>query len=270
MNNDKTKYYWQKLDKDFFNSYKIRSLMASKNGDSCIVILLQLMNESLNYDGILRYSQSRAYTLPELASVINRTPKQLGDALKMLQEAELLKVEDDGTIVMDVDVGYETGSARRMREYRTKSEQNCDNVTKMSQRNSLQCHTEFRDKRLENRDKSIELDKDIEVISKETNLPYKEIIDYLNLTVGTNYKASSKKTKDLIKARFNEGFTIDDFKVVIDKKTMEWINDNKMKGYLRPETLFGTKFESYLNQPVKELTTKDITPYTDFSDFYTN
>lgn len=151
MNNDKTKYYWQKLDKDFFNSYKIRSLMASKNGDSCIVILLQLMNESLNYDGILRYSQSRAYTLPELASVINRTPKQLGDALKMLQEAELLRMEDDGTIVMDVDVGYETGSARRMREYRTKSEQSCDNVTKMSQHNSLQCHTEYRDKRLENR-----------------------------------------------------------------------------------------------------------------------
>lgn len=99
---------------------------------------------------------------------------------------------------------------------------------------------------------------------------FENIIDYLNNRVGANYKSTSKKTKDLIKARFNEGFTIDDFKVVIDKKTMEWINDNKMKVYLRPETLFGTKFESYLNQPVKELTTTDLLPNIDFSDFYGN
>lgn len=118
MNKDKMKYYWQKLDKDFFNTYKVRSLMSNRNGDTCLVILLQLMNESLNHDGILRYSKSRAYTIPELASVINRTPKQLTDALKTLQEAELLKLEEDGTIVMDVDVGFETGKAKRMREGR--------------------------------------------------------------------------------------------------------------------------------------------------------
>lgn len=107
-----------------------------------------------------------------------------------------------------------------------------------------------------------------EIIIKE-NIPYQEIVSHLNSMTGTNYRASSKKTRELIKARINEGYTLDDFKLVIDKKTRDWINDNKMKGYLRPETLFGTKFEGYLNQPVKELTTKDLTPYTDFSDFYT-
>lgn len=107
-------------------------------------------------------------------------------------------------------------------------------------------------------------------IELKDNVPYQEIVDYLNNSAGTNYRASSKKTKDLIKARINEGYTLEDFKVVIEKKTREWINDNKMKAYLRPETLFGTKFEGYLNQPVKELTTKDLTPYTDFSEFYTN
>lgn len=133
-------------------------------------------------------------------------------------------------------------------------------------------HQEYRDKSLDIRDKSIELDKEpeLEIIPTETHLPYKEIVDYLNNTAGTNYRASSKKTQQLIKARINEGYTIEDFRIVIEKKTREWINDNKMKAYLRPETLFGTKFEGYLNQPVKELTTKDLTPYTDFSEFYTN
>lgn len=107
------------------------------------------------------------------------------------------------------------------------------------------------------------------IIELKDNVPYQEIVNYLNNSAGTNYRASSKKTRELIKARINEGYTLEDFKVVIEKKTRDWINDNKMKGYLRPETLFGTKFEGYLNQPVKELTTKDLTPYTDFSEFYT-
>lgn len=83
-------------------------------------------------------------------------------------------------------------------------------------------------------------------------LPIKEIIDYLNEKCGTRYKASSKKTQGLIKARFQEGFTLTDFTVVIDKKTAEWLTDKKMNQYLRPETLFGTKFEAYLNQKAVE------------------
>ena len=77
----------------------------------------------------------------------------------------------------------------------------------------------------------------------------KEIIDYLNSVVGTRYRTNSHSTLSKIKARLKEGFSIDDFKTVIDKKFAEWGNDPKMKQYLRPETLFSaTHFESYLNQ----------------------
>ena len=76
---------------------------------------------------------------------------------------------------------------------------------------------------------------------------YKEIIDYLNIKNNSNYRYTTKKTKECIKARTNEGFTLEDFKIVIDKKVEEWTGTN-MEQYLRPETLFGTKFESYLNQ----------------------
>ena len=82
-------------------------------------------------------------------------------------------------------------------------------------------------------------------------LPYKEIINYLNLKANTHYRHNIKKTQSLISARFNENFTLDDFKRVIDNKTSEW-KDTDMEKYLRPETLFGTKFESYLNQKKKE------------------
>lgn len=75
-----------------------------------------------------------------------------------------------------------------------------------------------------------------------------EIVDYLNAKAQTAYKATSQKTKSLINARLNEGFTIDDFYHVIDVKCQEWLNDKEMCKYLRPETLFSNKFESYLNQ----------------------
>lgn len=75
----------------------------------------------------------------------------------------------------------------------------------------------------------------------------KIIIDYLNTVCGTRYKYS-ENTASHIKARLKEGFTVDDFKMVIDKKFAEWGSDYKMSRYLRPQTLFSTKFESYLNQ----------------------
>lgn len=95
---------------------------------------------------------------------------------------------------------------------------------------------------------------------EKDNIPYKEICEYLNMRTNSNYRSSSKKTRELIKARFNDGYTLEDFKTVIDKKSVEWMNDKDFSKYLRPETLFGTKFEGYLNQQVqsKELTTSDL------------
>ena len=81
----------------------------------------------------------------------------------------------------------------------------------------------------------------------ESLYQYKDIIDYLNLKVGTNYKHTSADTRKHIKARYNDGFKLEDFKTVIDKKVTEWKGTDMAK-YIRPSTLFGTKFESYLNQ----------------------
>ncbi|MFT8823598.1 conserved phage C-terminal domain-containing protein, partial [Liquorilactobacillus satsumensis] len=78
-------------------------------------------------------------------------------------------------------------------------------------------------------------------------IPYGEIVNFLNTKAGTKYHSSSKKTRKLIHSRWEEGFKLEDFKKVINIKIAEWKNSD-MDKYLRPETLFGTKFESYLNQ----------------------
>ena len=99
-------------------------------------------------------------------------------------------------------------------------------------------------------------------------IPYSEIIDYLNMRTGHQYKSSVQKNRTLIHARWMEGFRLEDFKEVIDKKAIEWIG-SKMEQYLRPETLFGTKFEGYLNQPFieREITTEDISKTMDWEEY---
>lgn len=85
--------------------------------------------------------------------------------------------------------------------------------------------------------------------SESAPIPYTEIIAYLNERAGTKFLLSTVSTRRLIKSRFNENpsYTIDDFKKVIDNKVAEW-KDTERQKYLRPETLFGAKFESYLNE----------------------
>ena len=81
----------------------------------------------------------------------------------------------------------------------------------------------------------------------------KEIIQYLNDVCGTRYRYQTKGTQEHINARLKEGYTVDDFKMVIDKKFEEW-HGTDMEKFLRPETLFAGKFESYLNQKIVKKT----------------
>lgn len=79
-----------------------------------------------------------------------------------------------------------------------------------------------------------------------------EIVDYLNLKAQTHYKPNTQATKRHVDARLNEGFTVEDFKLVIDCQCKAWVKNPNMAQYLRPETLFGSKFEGYLQNARRE------------------
>lgn len=87
---------------------------------------------------------------------------------------------------------------------------------------------------------------------KPDGVDYNLIIDYLNEKARTSFRSGTKATQRLIDARINEGFGVDDFKIVIDNKVLDWARDERMMQYLRPQTLFGTKFEAYLNEKPKK------------------
>ncbi|MDK0634791.1 conserved phage C-terminal domain-containing protein [Clostridium perfringens] len=84
-------------------------------------------------------------------------------------------------------------------------------------------------------------------IRDTNNIIYSRVIEYLNSKTGKSYKSTTKKTQSLIKSRLDEGFNEEEFFKVIDNKISEW-KGTEYEKYLRPETLFGNKFEGYLNQ----------------------
>lgn len=86
------------------------------------------------------------------------------------------------------------------------------------------------------------------------------IINYLNECTGKLYKSNSKIAISNINARLKEGYTLDDFKKVIQVKSTKWIG-TKWEDYLTPNTLFGTKFESYLNENINTPKTKQESAY---------
>lgn len=97
------------------------------------------------------------------------------------------------------------------------------------------------------------VDVDVKVdVDVRDKIPFGEIITDLNNRAGTKYVSTTEHTRKLIRARWKEGFTLDDFKTVHRKKVEEWLNTDMSK-FLRPKTLYaGGNFQGYLNQQEKK------------------
>ena len=95
-----------------------------------------------------------------------------------------------------------------------------------------------------------------------------EILDYLNELTNSSFRVTNKNNQRLIAARLNEGYTVDDIKLVIKDKTDEWLHkigvpewqkDQDMEKYLRPSTLFKvSKFEEYLEKAKKNQKNREV------------
>ena len=99
-----------------------------------------------------------------------------------------------------------------------------------------------------------------QVKPKTNNELIEKIINFLNECTGKSFKTNSKVAIININARLNEGYTLDDFIKVISVKSTKWQN-TKFEDYLTPNTLFGNKFESYLNENINPEKTKQENAY---------
>lgn len=276
---DNKKYYYMRLKENFFETEEMVMLEAMPDGFLYSNILIKLYLKSLKYEGRLLFKDTIPYNSQMIATITRHPVGVVEKAIEIFRQLDLIAVLDSNVLYMteiEMLVGNASTEADRKREARKRiaegkmlgmptqtaetppqtepPKEEGTNGGQMSGQMSDEHSPEIRDKSLEIRDKSLEKKDIVEQGSpsgKPDTLPYAEIINYLNQQAGTKYKHTSKATQGLIKARYKEGFTFTDFITVIDKKIATWLRDEKMVQYLRPQTLFGTKFESYLNERVR-------------------
>lgn len=237
------RYYWLKLQNDFFSRKEIKRLRRIAGGDTLTIIYLKMLCRSLKDNGKLYYDGLDNDFVSELAMDIDEDTENVQITVNYLIRTGLLEQIDEVEYTLkdaESNTGSETAAAGRMRRCRAKK------VTEM--RNNVTQELQVG---------CVEIEKEIEKENKsKSNKTYspslpsvaEDIVTFLNSITESNYRSTTDKTRKLIAARLSEGFTIDDFKAVITKKAKEW-KGTDMAQYLRPETLFGTKFEGYLNQP---------------------
>jgi uncharacterized phage protein (TIGR02220 family)/predicted phage replisome organizer len=238
---------WIKITTDMFDNRKIKHLRRLPEGNNIVLIWVMLLTMAgrCNANGMIFLTENIPYTTKMLADELDFEESTVILALQALENLNMI-VTDSGFF-----------SIAGWQEY-----QNIDGMDKIREQNRIrQANFKQRQKLLKGNvtdnvtvtegnatEEDIEEDKD-----KEKEI-YISVVSYLNEKAGTAYKHTTAKTKSAIKARISEGFKLDDFKTVIDKKCAEWIGDPKMEKYLRPETLFGPKFEGYLNAKVSKQT----------------
>lgn len=215
---------WIKINTSMFDDEKIKFIESLPNRDTTLIIWVKLLTQAgkCNAGGFVMLTENIPFTDESLAGVFNRPINDVRFALKTFQELEMIELYDGGKIAI---ANWE-------------KHQNVEGMEKLKEQNAE------RQKRFRQKQQQILLESGV---SPTDEIPFKEIVEYLNEQAGKKYKSSSDKTKKCIRARWNEGHRLDEFKQVIDNKVSEW-KGSDMENYLRPETLFGTKFEGYLNQ----------------------
>lgn len=185
-----------------------------------------------------------------LAERLHCKPRTITDCVKQLQELGLINAKNvyqpNSKAIKGREITLNPLWQKNARGYSNEMLEGYSN--EMLEGIAADCYVKEQDNKAKNRTV-----KDIYSRAKPDSIAdeVKTIVGYLNEKTKSTYRTTTRETKRLIKARLNEGFTVDDFKTVIDKKTAVWFNDTKMKNYLRPTTLFGPKFEEYLNEKVK-------------------
>lgn len=240
---------WIKIVVDIFEDPKILLISNLPEADSIILTWIKMLclAGKINNGGVLILDKDIPYTEEMLASVFRMPVNTVRLAISTFEKLKMIELVNNTITIPNWSKHQSLEQIKERKEYMRKYMQDYrkqqkelaskkedvnknvyKNVYSKANVNLLEGEGELEE----------ELDKDI----------YKEVVSYLNKKAKKSYSFSSKSTVNLIKARISEGYNLDDFKKVIDIKVKAWLAHEKMNNYLRPETLFGPKFEGYLNE----------------------
>lgn len=250
---------WVKLSTQMFDDEKIKLIEQMPESDTLLIIWVKLLAQAgkTNASGFIYLSENVPYTDEMLAHIFGRPLGIVRMALDTFRKFGMIEINDQNFIsICNWEKHQNLDALEKIREQnRLRKQKQRKKLSLAEPKNNMSRDVTINVTASHATDIDKELDKDKELkdilsgnpTADESEIPFKLITDLLNQMSEKNYRHTTPKTQQLIKARWNEGFRFDDFKKVILAKCYEWRDNPDMSKFLRPETLFGTKFEGYLN-----------------------
>lgn len=251
-----------------FEDEKIRLIESMPEADTLLIIWIRLLAQAgkTNASGYIFLSKNIPYSDEMLATLFNRPIATVRLALQTFQQFGMIEITDDQYIcISNWEKHQNVDGLEKIREQnRLRKQKQREKLKLEMSRDSHETITQSHATDIEE-EKEIDKEKELEIINTsssgesdtQVSIPYQEILKYLNEKAEKNFNHKAEAHRKLIRARWNEGYTVDNFKTVINNKVSQWFGkfdrDNKpLDRYLRPSTLFAQKhFDNYLNETVK-------------------
>ncbi|MHC2450296.1 putative phage replisome organizer/uncharacterized phage protein (TIGR02220 family) [Bacillus altitudinis] len=255
---------WVKLSTQMFDDEKIKLIEQMPESDTLLIIWVKLLAQAgkTNASGYIYLSENVPFTDEMLAHIFSRPLGIVRMALDTFRKFGMIEINDHNYIsICNWEKHQNLDALEKIREQnrkRVSKHRDKQRALQLSKPCNVTGNITVTQSNAIDIDKELDKDKELKDIlsgnptvdpeTQESEIPFKLIVDLLNKVTGKSFRHSSAATQRLIKARWNDGFRFEDFKTVILTKTNQWLKDDKMNKYLQPTTLFGTKFEGYLNE----------------------
>lgn len=249
---NKSQLYFFKFPNTFFDSDEIEDILKDDDGPNIVILYLKLIllaTNKMGYLGRIISGELKPYTPKDLYRKTDTDEEDFIKWTKKLYDVGLLELKDNMIFIEDALKYTNQTVGAFKKQLQRNSEEICPPDCPPEEDIRIQ-NQELRNKNSEiiNNKKDCSSEQLLEV---DTHPALQDIVcrvvNYLNKKAFKNFKPDTKKTIDLIKLRLSEGYTEEDFIKVIDKMTACWLSNGELEQYLRPITLFGDNFYSYLN-----------------------
>lgn len=273
MSYNKTAMFFFLKPENYYRQDFVRKIRSLKNGFEYLTLYEEILTDTLNKEGVLANfygDEIVPYTIDELSTIFQHKPSIIKNGLELFEKYKMIEKNDDGAYFIPNALEFTkrttVGSVKKKEQRNNK---------KLKEQDELEvdiCPSVNEEECLTNIDKEININKDLnnneseiveienkkdnnKEISSSTSAILKDVLNLFNEYEGyERYHVNNEQDTVEILDKVNKGYDFEEFKKVFKKKLSEWGCSEKMKSFIRPKTLYGSRFEQYLKESeIKEV-----------------
>ena len=273
MSYNKTAMFFFLKPENYYRQDFVRKIRSLKNGFEYLTLYEEILTDTLNKEGVLANfygDEIVPYTIDELSTIFQHKPSIIKNGLELFEKYKMIEKNDDGAYFIPNALEFTkrttVGSVKKKEQRNNK---------KLKEQDELEvdiCPSVNEEECLTNIDKEININKDLnnnkseiveienkkdnnKEISSSTSTILKDVLNLFNEYEGyERYHVNNEQDTVEILDKVNKGYDFEEFKKVFKKKLSEWGCSEKMKSFIRPKTLYGSRFEQYLKESdIKEV-----------------